>query len=117
MKNGDYILVVAPQNYPGNKYRGRYCYEHHLVLWTKLGILPNDTESVHHINGNKKDNRIDNLVIMDKRKHCGFEKSKPLKELTCMHCGKKFYRKKIHLETKNHFCSRRCIGLKFGRGR
>lgn len=31
MKNGDYILVIAPDWYRGKRYRGKYCYEHHLV--------------------------------------------------------------------------------------
>ena len=31
MKSGNYILIKAPDNYPGKKYRGKYCYEHHYV--------------------------------------------------------------------------------------
>ena len=42
MKNGDYILVKAPTNYPGKKYRNKYCYEHHLVYWQHYGIIPNN---------------------------------------------------------------------------
>ena len=33
MINGDYILVVAPDDYPGVRYREKYCYEHYLVYW------------------------------------------------------------------------------------
>jgi hypothetical protein len=31
VRNGKYTLVVAPAEYPGMRYRGRYVYEHHLL--------------------------------------------------------------------------------------
>ena len=34
MKNGKYILVKAPANYLGKKYRNKYVYEHILNYWT-----------------------------------------------------------------------------------
>lgn len=69
MKNGKYILVVAPTNYPGKKYRGKYCYEHHLVYWKHYNIIPVTGEVVHHINENTTDNRIENLVLISKKDH------------------------------------------------
>lgn len=58
MKNGDYLLAVAPENYPGKRYRGRYCSEHTLVYWQHYGIVPNKDEVIHHIDGNKHNNDI-----------------------------------------------------------
>lgn len=68
MRNGNYELVLAPEDYPGRKYRGRYCYEHRLVVWQKTGQLPDDLV-IHHINENKRDNRISNLQVLTREEH------------------------------------------------
>lgn len=69
MRNGPYELVVAPDEYPGMKYRGRYCYEHHLVWWLKTGKTISADEVIHHVNGQKRDNRFCNLEKMTRSDH------------------------------------------------
>jgi hypothetical protein len=61
VKNGDYILVVAPPDYPGKKYRSRYAYEHRVVFWQTHGYLPPKGHVVHHKNEDKHDNEVGNL--------------------------------------------------------
>jgi hypothetical protein len=61
MKNGPYELIVAPPEYPGKKYRGRYAYEHIVVFWQNMGRLPASGHVVHHRNGDRRDNRWENL--------------------------------------------------------
>jgi HNH endonuclease len=43
--------------------------EHRLVMAEKLGRELSTDEHVHHINGDKQDNRPDNLAIMTQSEH------------------------------------------------
>lgn len=58
-KNGYMTIQIANQKY----------YIHRLVMESHLGRKLEDYETVHHINGDKTDNRIDNLRIMSKKEH------------------------------------------------
>lgn len=69
MKNGPYEMVVAPPSYPGMRYRGRYCYEHHAVYWHAHGVIPEQGQVIHHIDGNKRNNASSNLELMDVGEH------------------------------------------------
>lgn len=117
MRNGPYELVVAPPEYPGKRYRDRYCYEHHLVWWRTFGYLLRPGEIIHHKNGRKRDNRIENLELTDTSAHAthhGAEKPKIANyfKFKCAACGIAVQRRKVLTAraSKRLFCSRKCGG-------
>lgn len=114
MKNGDYILVKAPEWFKGKRYRGRYCYEHHLV-WEKTHGEPiPDGMVVHHKDENKYNNVPENLELLSARAHCSLHGAKHKKRVAivkCPACGKIFEKDARMLPFRNLvFCSRQCVG-------
>lgn len=114
MKNGDYSLVVAPEWYKGKRYRGKYCYEHHLVWERQTGCPVPDGCIIHHKDGNKYNNDITNLQLMSAVDHVRMHstKGRVFLRLKCPSCGKIFEREKRACGSgrKLLFCSRQCIG-------
>jgi len=62
-----YVLVKRP-GHPLADSRG-YAYEHRVVAMEKLGRPLHKGEVVHHINGDKLDNRPENLAVLPSNGH------------------------------------------------
>lgn len=62
-----YVEIYSP-DHPNRTKRG-YVLEHRLVMEKSLGRYLISDEVVHHINENKSDNRIENLMLMTHKEH------------------------------------------------
>ena len=101
MRNGKYILVKAPDDYPGKRYRGRYCYEHTLVYWQTYGTLPKTGELIHHKDENPHNNDVSNLEITTIVDHTIYHRRTGVRmvRMTCVFCHNIFEkeRRRTHL--------------------
>lgn len=67
-KSNGYIMVRAPEDHPFRSKDGMI-FEHRLMMEQEIGRPLNPWEIVHHKNGERADNRIKNLELMERRRH------------------------------------------------
>ena len=114
MKNGEYNLIKAPECYPGKRYRGKYAYEHWVVWWLNTGQLPEQGQVVHHVNHDKRDNRFENLAILQFSAHSRLHYTRvaEITSVTCHYCGEvidrqaRDVRSRLKAGYKHSYCCR-----------
>ncbi len=76
-------IVVNPGERKSMPYH-RYVMEQHLGRKLEKNLV------VHHINGNKYDNRLENLQVLDRATHTSLHHSELPKSKVCIICGRVF---------------------------
>lgn len=115
VKKGDYLYGIC-RNHPRASKHG-YVLLHRLIVEKHIKRFLNSDEIVHHKNLDKKDNRIENLEVLNSKEHGrlhGNMQGKIICELKCPHCKKIFIRQKcktfLQNSSKYTCCSKHCRG-------
>lgn len=110
-------IIVHPDEHKQTISYPKYLMEIHLDRYLE------ENETVDHIDGNFLNNCIDNLQVLDRKKHCYNDayRNRDVK-VNCTYCGKEFtikgntlhYRNRKDRYQSGYFCSKKCSGL-YGR--
>jgi len=104
MKSG-YIRILVSQGAPS-----RYRLEHDIVMEKHLGRPLSSDEMVHHIDGNRQNNELSNLLLTHQAKHNvihGHEKDLT-NNRTCPRCSSHWIAKRGWHKTKQRFRCKEC---------
>jgi len=75
--DSDGYVCIKMRNHPNCNKQG-YIREHRLVIEEKLGRYLLPTEIIHHLNGDKQDNRPENVIITTRSKHINIHRKELL---------------------------------------
>ena len=90
---------------------GRNVRVHRWLMENHIGRKLETFEHVHHLNGDKRDNRIENLEVLNIRDHMRLHHQKHPKTFTCQQCKSQFNPRPGHRGRHPRFCSKKCFGL------
>ena len=94
MKSEGYIWIYMPIN--KFQFRDNHVRRSHLIWYEKTGEIIKKPFEIHHINGNKQDDRFENLKKVTRSEH---QKIHSKTAMRCKNCGE--------WKGKNHKCSHR----------
>lgn len=84
VSSGKYTRAIVPEH-PGCTWNG-YVLEHRIVMENYLGRLLTSDELIHHVNGDPKDNRLENLEIHSRQSHAALHGGKRGTRMVLLQC-------------------------------
>lgn len=111
VKKGEYLYAKV-LNHP-KATKNNYVLHHRIIMENHLNRLLSTTEVIHHKDGNKHNNSIDNLELMTNQEHAKLHAKVGRSFVTCIcpNCNKTFEREKRNLHPNTTpKCSRKCNG-------
>lgn len=115
VKKGDYKYAVVPDH--PNRTKNNYVLLHRVIVENQIGRLLTNDEIVHHKDGNKFNNDINNLEILSNSEHAKFHMNQHGRlyvKLKCPNCGNIFDipKNKSFIDKHSQYtcCSTHCRG-------
>jgi hypothetical protein len=87
---------------------GRLWFVHRYVMELALARPLRHEEVVHHRDGNRHNNALDNLALLSHAAHNNLHNRKHPAELVCAWCGSPFVNRNCRPPTPTRCCSNRC---------
>lgn len=85
-----YVELFCPEHPSLKGTKRKYVREHRLVMETKLGRILDKWEEVHHLNGIRNDNRIENLELWVRSHPAGVRFEQAIKHCPSCTCNNHF---------------------------
>lgn len=98
---------ITKNGYRQIKIDQRRTTEHRAMMERHLGRKLKKSEHVHHRNGDKRDNRLENLEVMTVQEHTRLHRTKHPEWKACECCGVMF-RPEVRQRARQKTCSKAC---------
>lgn len=114
IRNTDKRIVIGNKIFLTIGNKSRYRLRSRIVWWLHTGIMLNGWQdgNVHHKNGNRIDDRLKNLELIDHKDHAHEHNPNGLEDVfcTCKNCNINFKITRYRLKEKGRgsFCSQDC---------